>query len=151
MASWMDLLIFIYVGPTILLPLAWRSPPELGYSRNHAVVTPTRSSWLVWINISIRYKGIYIYWCSACPIAHEFRIKEFHKSVIRTCFPNMAIHSERRRWSATLIGSRRLKINGGNQGSLDLIWSTALVSFLFWGPEVWCGSIGSEEEARSNN
>jgi len=41
----MDLIIFIYLSPTVLLTLAWRSAPELGYSRNHAVVTPTRTSY----------------------------------------------------------------------------------------------------------
>jgi hypothetical protein len=137
----MDLLIFIYLGPTVLLPLClteWRSAPELGYSKNHAVVTPTRTSWLVWINInininiSIRYRGILYIYIVVAP-------SQLHRNLELRKFINQEYVPAFRIWQLTatggddppsLIGSRRLKINGGNQGSLDLIWSTALVEFL---------------------
>ena len=136
-----------FLGPTVLLPLAWRSAPELWYSRNHAVVTPTRTSWLVWINIniSIRYKGIlYICRCSACPIAHKFRIKEIHKSIICTCFPNMAVNSDRGRWSAHLDWLKKTE----NQRREPRVFGSYLkhssggVSCFEDLELIWCGSIG---------
>jgi hypothetical protein len=154
MALWMDLLIFIYLGPTVLLPLClteWRSAPELGYSKNHAVVTPTRTSWLVWINIniniSIRYRGILYIYIVVAP-------SQLHRNLELRKFINQEYVPAFRIWQLTatggddppsLIGSRRVedwKSTEGTKGLWILSEAELWWSFLFWGPGVWRGSIG---------